>query len=163
MTCNIYLGWLLNGSLTAIEGPTNLRAEADVFVAPDAEQMRVTFLGNFWVAIEDWNPLRSVASWSVKTVICVCVAASLEFAYTGTCSILHTCFTVKQPLWGQTLFVWKEGGVSLHSVNTSKENISLLGAFLISWWTKAIKPDVVSWRIYINVICSGPGSAWHVH
>lgn len=67
MTCNIYPGWLLNGSLTVIEGPANLRAEADVFVAPDAEQMRRTFL----VAIEDWNILPSVASWSVKTILTV--------------------------------------------------------------------------------------------
>lgn len=67
MTRSIYPGWLLNGSLTVIEGPANLRAEADVFVAPDAEQMRGTFL----VAIENWNILPSEASWSVKTILTV--------------------------------------------------------------------------------------------
>lgn len=36
-----------------------------VFVAPDAEQMRL--FGHFLVAIEDWNTVRSEASWSVKT------------------------------------------------------------------------------------------------
>ncbi len=42
MTCNIYPGWLLNGSLTAMEGPANLRAGAAVFAVADAEQMRTT-------------------------------------------------------------------------------------------------------------------------
>lgn len=51
MTCNIYLGWLLNGSLTATQGPAHLRAGAAVCVAPDAEQMRVTFWNLFfWFA-----------------------------------------------------------------------------------------------------------------
>lgn len=51
---------------------------------------------------------------------------------------------VKQPVWGQTVSVWKEGGVSLCNVNTSKQNISLLVTFLINWWTETTETGVVS-------------------
>lgn len=50
-SCNIYPGWLLNGSLTVTQGPRNLWEGADVFAAPDAEQMRATFSDCFWLAV----------------------------------------------------------------------------------------------------------------
>lgn len=39
-TCDIYPGWLLKGSFAVAVGPTSLSAEAGVFAAADAEQMR---------------------------------------------------------------------------------------------------------------------------
>lgn len=122
------------------------------------------FSGCYW---RSEHPAFSSFAVSQNSDMRLCVRG----CFTGIClheymqylSGVRARFSVKQPLWGQTLFVWKEGGVSLYSVNTSKENISLLAAFLISWWTKAIKAGVVSWRIYISDICSGPGSDWHVH
>lgn len=49
--------------------------------------------------------------------------------------------SVEQPAWGQTRFVWKEGGVSPRNVNTSKQSISLLAAFLIGLMNKS------KWRL----------------
>lgn len=63
-TCDIYPEWLLKGSLAVVVGPTNLTAEADVFAAADAEQMRL-FQTASWVVIEVWNILPSEASWTV--------------------------------------------------------------------------------------------------
>lgn len=63
-TCDIYPEWLLDGSFTVVVGPTSLMAEADVFAAADAEQMRL-FQTASWVVIEVWNILPSEASWTV--------------------------------------------------------------------------------------------------
>lgn len=125
MTRSIYPGWLLNGSLTVIEGPANLRAEADVFVAPDAEQMRGTFL----VAIENWNilPFGSLVVsenyFNSDTIQMreVCSVRAHDFVDVNMASWRSaSSFGVKQPVWGRTLAVWKEGGVSPCNVNTSK-------------------------------------------
>lgn len=51
-----------------LRAPQNLTAEADVFVAADAEQMK-PFLGEFllyFTTIEDWYILPSVALWTFK-------------------------------------------------------------------------------------------------
>lgn len=65
MTCDIFPEWLLNSSLAVVVGPTSLTAEADVFAAADAEQMRL-FQTVPWVVIEDRNILPLEASWTVK-------------------------------------------------------------------------------------------------
>lgn len=63
-TCDIYPEWLLSGPLAVVVGPTNLTAEADVFAAADAEQMRL-FQTASRVVIEVWNILPSEASRTV--------------------------------------------------------------------------------------------------
>lgn len=96
-----------------------------VLVAPDAEQMRL--FGNFLVAIEDWNTMRSVALSSVKIFkqryeksvflcACGCFAGICLHGYKSLWSTQS--FGVQQPPWGQTL--WEEGVVSLCHVNTLK-------------------------------------------
>lgn len=51
------------GSLTATEGSAQLRAEASVIVALDAEQMRMTFWERV-VPVEGWDTLHSVVETS---------------------------------------------------------------------------------------------------
>lgn len=109
----------------------NLRAEADVCVAPDAEQMRRTFwtfFGCYWrlehsassSLMVSQNILTSDMTLRYKWEKCVACPRRKFADMSGVSERSRSSFSVKQPAWGQTVSVRKKGGVSLYNVNTSK-------------------------------------------